>query len=86
MNPSVTKNEYKTRGSIKSSATWSVKSSCISRRGAFAEKKERALCVWLLFWAVGGSVVREKVLKIKVAWKSVHEVQESRIRFPPCPL
>lgn len=86
MIPSVTKTEYKTRRSIKNSATWSVKSSCISRRDAFVEKKERAFCVWLLFWSVGGSVVMEKVIKIKVVWKSVFEVEESSFRFPPFPL
>ena len=64
--PSVTKTENKTRGSIKNSATWSVKSSCISPREAFAEK-DRAFCVWLLFWSVGGSVVREKAMPMKVS-------------------
>jgi len=86
MIPSVTKTEYKTRGSIKNSATWSVKGSCISRLDLFAKKKERAFRVWLLFWSVGGSVVREKAKPIKVGWKFVFEFRESSFQFPPCPL
>lgn len=45
MIPSVTKTEYKTRGNIKNSAAWSVKSSCKSRHDPFAEKKERVFRV-----------------------------------------
>ena len=66
MIPSVTKTDYKTSGSVKNSDTWSVKSFCIIRRDVFAEKKERDFCVWLLVWSVGGSVVREKAMPIKV--------------------
>jgi hypothetical protein len=84
MIPSVTKTEYKTRGSIKNSTTWSFKISCISRHGPFAEKKERVFRVWLLFWSVGGSVVREKAKSIKVGWKSVYKLRESSFQFPAC--
>jgi hypothetical protein len=38
----------------------------ISRRDTFDEKKNRAFCVWLLFWSVGGSVVKEKAMPINL--------------------
>jgi hypothetical protein len=84
MIPSVTKTEYKIRGSIKNSATGSAKRSGINHRDSLPRRRKGLFVYGCNFESVGGTVVKEKAMPVKRGSKFVFEVQESSFPFPSC--